>query len=190
MNHYYNGVDNSAYLAHYGVLGMKWGQHLMAKAKSLTPSARRKAKVEKEIAEHQMKETARLKQSATNHKRQVARRQKMTVAQSDAELASIKRTMDNWSSSSTAAQKKYNDLFDEIKDNLWDYYESSPKSQAGAKAQRLYNKYKSTRADESNSSISYLNSCNDTILDALGYKYSSKNQAANRDIIEKVWHWD
>ena len=25
MNHYYNGVDNSAYLAHYGVLGMKWG---------------------------------------------------------------------------------------------------------------------------------------------------------------------
>jgi hypothetical protein len=31
MNHYYNGVDSSAYLAHYGVLGMKWGQHLMAK---------------------------------------------------------------------------------------------------------------------------------------------------------------
>ena len=28
MNYYYNGVDNSAYLAHYGVLGMKWGQHL------------------------------------------------------------------------------------------------------------------------------------------------------------------
>lgn len=25
MNSYYNGVDNSAYLAHYGVLGMKWG---------------------------------------------------------------------------------------------------------------------------------------------------------------------
>jgi hypothetical protein len=25
MNHYYNGVDSSAYLAHYGVLGMKWG---------------------------------------------------------------------------------------------------------------------------------------------------------------------
>ena len=31
MNYYYNGVDNSAYLAHYGVLGQKWGQHLMAK---------------------------------------------------------------------------------------------------------------------------------------------------------------
>ena len=25
MNYYYTGVDNSAYLAHYGVLGMKWG---------------------------------------------------------------------------------------------------------------------------------------------------------------------
>lgn len=25
MNGHYNGVDNSAYLAHYGVLGMKWG---------------------------------------------------------------------------------------------------------------------------------------------------------------------
>ena len=31
MNGYYNGVDSSVYLAHYGVLGMKWGQHLMAK---------------------------------------------------------------------------------------------------------------------------------------------------------------
>jgi hypothetical protein len=34
MNHYYNGVDNSAYLAHYGVLGMKWGQHLFGKDRS------------------------------------------------------------------------------------------------------------------------------------------------------------
>ena len=36
MNHYYNGVDNSAYLAHYGVLGMKWGQHLFGKDTSGT----------------------------------------------------------------------------------------------------------------------------------------------------------
>lgn len=146
--------------------------------------------MKKEIAEHQTKETARLKQSAMNHKRQVARRQKMTVAQSDAELASIKRTMDSWDNSSAAAQKKYNDLFDEIKDNVWDYYESSPKSEAGIKAQQLYDKYKSTKTDASHDSMAYLNGCNDAILDALGYKYSSQNQAVNRDIIEKVWHWD
>ena len=178
------------YLCHYGVLGMKWGQHLMAKATTLTPSARRKAKVEKEIANHQAKETARLKQSANNHKRQVARRQKMTVAQSDAELAAIKKTMDNWDTSSAAAQKKYSDLFNEISDNVWDWYESSPKSEGGAKAQQLYDKYKTALRDETQSTGNYLNDCNDTILDALGYKYSSKNQARNRKIIEEVWRWD
>ena len=40
MNHYYNGVDNSAYLAHYGVLGMKWGQHLFGKDRSSRSSNR------------------------------------------------------------------------------------------------------------------------------------------------------
>lgn len=42
MNGYCDGVDNSAYLAHYGVLGMKWGQYIMAKYK--TSSSNRKAK--------------------------------------------------------------------------------------------------------------------------------------------------
>ena len=34
MNHYYTGVDDSVYLAHYGVLGMKWGQHLFGGSSS------------------------------------------------------------------------------------------------------------------------------------------------------------
>lgn len=34
MDRYYSAIDNSAYLAHYGVLGMKWGQHLFGKDRS------------------------------------------------------------------------------------------------------------------------------------------------------------
>ncbi len=179
------------YLCHYGVLGMKWGQHLMAKAKSLTPSARRKAKRDAESAAYQVKEAARLKASATNHKRQVARRKKMTVAQSDAELARIKKTMDNWESSSPTAQKQYESLFYEINDNVWDWYNSTPKSDAGVKAQKEYDAYKKAMlASNHASSQKHLAVCNDTILDALGYQRSSTNHQRNRDIIEEVYRWD
>lgn len=189
MNSYYNGVDNSSYLAHYGVLGMKWGQHLMAKAKSLTPKARRQAKLDKERAEWQAKEATRLKQSAANHKRQVARRSKMTVAQSDAELASIKRTLDNYNGSSAKAQKKYQDLFSEIQDNIWDWYEAEPKSENGKKAQVEYDAYVKTFGTNI-SGLDHLDKCNDYVLADLGYKYSPKNQQTNRNIIEEVWCWD
>lgn len=183
MNDYYNGVDNSAYLAHYGVLGMKWGQHLMAKAKSLTPSARKKAKREKAYADEQAKEAARLKQSATNHKRQVMRRQKMTVAQSDAELARLKITGENFDRSSKKAQKQYNDMYTEIWDNIYDWYNDEPKSDAGVKAQQEYKAYKKDH------DYNHVDTCSDLVLNALGYKYSAKNQSTNRDIIEGFWRW-
>ena len=189
MNGYYNGVDNSVYLAHYGVLGMKWGQHLMAKAKSLSPKARRQAKLDKEFAEYQAQEAARLKQSAANHKRQVARRSKMTVAQSDAELSSIKRTLDNYNGSSAKAQKKYQDLFSEIQDNIWDWYEDAPKSENGKKAQIEWDAYME-HLRSGTSTGDHIAKCNDYVLADLGYKYSPKNHQTNRNIIEEVWRWD
>lgn len=150
---YYSYYMAHDYLAHHGVLGMKWGQHIFGKDKQ-TRGTRKAEKAKKPLfetkkqyynrktEENKAKERKQLALAKKYHAKEKARRQKLSKQQAIEELKFVKKLERDYDSGTDEERDRYQKMFNEISRGVWDWYSAKPRCEAAKKMQQLYDENK------------------------------------------------
>lgn len=144
---YYSYYMAHDYLAHHGVLGMKWGQHIFGKDKK-TRGTRKAEKAKKPLFETKKQLLEREKQdriaqdrklnaqAKKRHEKEKVRRSKLSKKQALDELSFMDRIVTD--TYSDQDWKKYAQLVDEVARSVYDRTNWHASSEAGKKLNEIH----------------------------------------------------